>query len=508
MISKSPRFKAVYLSLSVLTLIFLSVNFVSNNTEISTELLFSEENKLIPENGKVGYFYGSSLSISGEYVIVGDTGRAYIFKKDPEKNTWSFQQMLEEPKGNRREQFGAVVAISDGYAIVGEHSDNDIYDIGGAAHIFKMDEKTKTWSHMQKLTPSDLADHDNFGNSVAIHGDYAIVGSIADDDMGFESGSAYIFKRDEGKETWSETSKLTASDGEVHDFFGESVAIYGDYAIVGAFCDDHIGIDSGSAYIFKKDPGKETWMQNQKLTVINSSDNNYFGCSVDIYENYAVVGAYCHDELGYGTGLANIYKLDEIKGTWDLKRTLMASDAKYGHYFGCSVSIYGDYTIVGAYGDYRELDYRFAYDWGAAYIFSKNQDGPDMWGQIKKLTASDGQNYDRFGASVAISENKAVVGTLITPVLSPNRKGSAYVFEHPKGKLQVLIKSKKAVRAGAMWHLEGMEKWLESRSTITINAGEETIVFKKIKTWRNPKKQKIIIEANKTTKVVVKYKPR
>jgi hypothetical protein len=100
----------------------------------------------------------------------------------------------------------------------------------------------------QQLTASDGAESDNFGWSVSISGDYAVVGAYGDDDKGSASGSAYVFVR--SGTTWTEQQKLTASDGASTDFFGHSVSISGDTAIVGADGNDDKGINSGSAYVF------------------------------------------------------------------------------------------------------------------------------------------------------------------------------------------------------------------------------------------------------------------
>ena len=117
----------------------------------------------------------------------------------------------------------------------------------GSAYIFKRD--GTSWSQQQKLTASDGAAGDDFGRSVSISGDYAIIGAYGDDDKGTNSGSAYIFKWN--GTGWVQQQKLTASDGAANDWFGHSVSISGDYAIIGADDDDDKGSSSGSAYIFK-----------------------------------------------------------------------------------------------------------------------------------------------------------------------------------------------------------------------------------------------------------------
>ena len=112
-----------------------------------------------------------------------------------------------------------------------------------------------------KITASDGAERDSFGRSVVISGDYAVVGAYLDDGAGQYSGSAYIFKRD--GTAWIEQDKITASDGAEGDFFGVSVAISGDYAVVGATGSGNADARSG-AYIFKRDG--TAWIEQDKIT--------------------------------------------------------------------------------------------------------------------------------------------------------------------------------------------------------------------------------------------------
>ena len=156
--------------------------------------------------------------------------------------------------------FGSSVSISGDYAIVGAPNDDEgVIKNSGCAYIF---ERTKgIWSEKAKLLAPDRSGNDVFGFSVSISGDYAIVGKPFDDHTGSNYGSAYIFHRTEplpGTIIWSQVAKLVAtteggaSDGGANDFFGTSVAINGDYAIVGAPNDDDNGSDSGTAYIYQR----------------------------------------------------------------------------------------------------------------------------------------------------------------------------------------------------------------------------------------------------------------
>jgi len=125
-----------------------------------------------------------------------------------------------------------------------------------------------------KITASDGAGNDRFGISVSVLGDYAIVGSYVDDDKGENSGSAYIFKLT--GTTWAEEDKLLASDGTASDFFGYSVSISGDYAVVGSRQNDDNGSNSGSAYIFKR--SGISWTEEAKLLPIDGAANDCDNC--------------------------------------------------------------------------------------------------------------------------------------------------------------------------------------------------------------------------------------
>jgi hypothetical protein len=144
------------------------------------------------------------------------------------------------------------------------------------------------WFEIQKLLASDGGDGDFFGVSVSISGDYAIIGAFGDD----LRGSAYVFVR--SGSSWLQEAKLVASDSSMDDMFGYSVSISGDYAIIGAFGDD----SRGSAYIFVR--SGSSWLQEAKLVASDGGDGDFFGFSVSISGDYAIIGAE-YDDLGRGS---------------------------------------------------------------------------------------------------------------------------------------------------------------------------------------------------------------
>jgi hypothetical protein len=264
------------------------------------------------------------------------------------------------------------------------------------------------WLEQDKLLASDGAERDWFGLSVSIDGDYAIVGAYLDDDNGEHSGSAYIFKR--SGTAWTEQAKLLASDGEYWDHFGYSVSIDGDYAIVGAD-----GGDGGSAYVFKR--GGSSWVQEAKLRALDGAWGERFGYSVSIDGDYVIVGASWDDDNGGESGSAYIFTRS---GTvWTEQAKLLASDGAADDMFGCSVSIDGDYVIIGAYWD-DDIGSKS----GSAYIFTRSG---TVWTEQAKLLASDGAAGDRFGGSVSIDGDYAIIGAS-SDNDNGDDSGSAYVF--------------------------------------------------------------------------------
>ena len=290
--------------------------------------------------------------------------------------------------------FGRSVAISGNYAIVGSYRDDSSR---GSAYIFNV----QTGNQLHKLLASDGASSDYFGYSVAIDGNYAIVGAYGDNSS---RGSAYIFDA----QTGTQLRKLLASDGANYDYFGTSVAIDGDYAIVGARQDDS---SRGSAYIFDV----QTGTQLRKLLASDRANSDLFGTSVAISGNYAIVGSPYDDDKGTDSGSAYIF--DVQTGTQLHK--LVASNGSSSDHFGYSVAISGNYAIVGSY---RDDNWR-----GSAYIFDV-QTGT----QLYTLLASGRASNDEFGRSVAISGNHAIVGT---PYDDDNGSdsGSAYIFNVQTG---------------------------------------------------------------------------
>ncbi|EJK47683.1 hypothetical protein THAOC_33579, partial [Thalassiosira oceanica] len=200
-----------------------------------------------------------------------------------------------------------------------------------------------------KLLAPDGAPFDYFGASVAVYRDTIVVGAEEDDDNGMRSGSAYVFVR--SGDEWTPEAKLLVPDGAAFDYFGHSVAIYGDSIVVGAYWDDDNGSASGSAHVFVRS-GKE-WTHKAKLLAPDGAADDKFGYSTAIYRDTIVVGAHLDDDNGYWSGSAHVFVQSEgpSQEGWTHQAKLLAPDGAEFDYFGGSVAIYGDIIVVSAYWD-------------------------------------------------------------------------------------------------------------------------------------------------------------
>ncbi len=317
-----------------------------------------QEVKLTANDGMVMDWFGTSVSISGDYIIVGapgsydDTGLAYIFRR--EGNTWTQEATLIASDSTKGHGFGRYVSISGDYVIVGAPWN---HENPGSAYIFRRE--GSTWSEEARLIASDGEWGDEFGTSVSISGDYTVIGAPGDNnDNGINAGSAYIFKRDGN--TWIQEVKLIQSDN-TEDYFGTSAAIDEDYIIIGAKEYNKYGLSfGGSANIYKHNG--DNWVQEAKLTAKNLMPSNYLDFDVTISNNHAVIGAIWANDNPIACSVT-VYSRNG--SAWTKQTNLNTIDSSQNDYFGFSVSISDNNVIVGApLGDGIRVDS------GSAYIFT------------------------------------------------------------------------------------------------------------------------------------------
>ena len=368
------------------------------------------------------------------------------------------QNFYELPKVNsehrdENEGFGTSVSISGNSCLVGASGEgkdlqNENYiENAGAAFIFELD-SLGCWIQSKKLIAPDRNVTDLFGLSVSIHGNTALVGAHSNDfnessqDSIREAGAAYFYEKNNLGQ-WEFIQKVVAFDRDEGAWFGSYVSVFNNYAIISSRFDDNDETGSnpisgaGSTYVYEKSQSGQ-WNFVQKLIAPDRAFGDRFGISNSIFENYLVIGAYREDDDTNGentlddSGSAYIFKREQ-NGQWNFNQKIIAFDRDDNDNFGESVSISGNYAVIGASAeDEDHLGENTINSAGSAYIFKRNQ--LDQWNFIQKITASDRAQFDQFGESVSISNNTIVTGAFyddenFNGEATLNNAGSVYVFK-------------------------------------------------------------------------------
>ncbi len=339
---------------------------------------------------------------------------------------WDKEPKLEAADGAAGDDFGypGGVAYESGYAVIGARGDDDNGTNSGSAYVFRHN-TDGTWTQEAKLLASDGAPYDRFGVAVAICGNLALVGAQAKDyetpdGLIYElAGAAYVFRRD-GTGSWSQEAKLTPSDPGVGRYFGCSVAIEGNTALISTPVARHCDgtLVTGAVYAFRRD-AYGNWIEED--TICSPDDDHVgrnFGEALCLADGVAVV---VNEENTDNNAIGSAFVFEQNQdATWSLASELIALDAQVGHQFGQSVAAYGDWIWVGA-----PLDDDIAYNSGAVYVFENTGGG---WIQHAKLTGSLAGDSSRFGADVGIFGNYAVVGAPGHIDPAKGQCGAFYVF--------------------------------------------------------------------------------
>jgi len=395
---------------------------------------WTEITKLLASDGAAEDLFGVSVALNGNTAVVGTpidddngarSGSAYIFERT-QSGGWKEVKKLVAPDGATRDKFGYSVAISGDIVVIGAPQD-DLEVQTGTAYVFERNQGgMDNWGVVKRLLASDGDLDDRFGFSVAISDNTIVVGAYHHDANGDASGAAYVFERNwDGTNGWGQVKKLTASDGESSDLLGYSVAISGDTAIVGAHGSDDRGAWTGAAYVFERDQGgSNNWGETRKLVATDGVAEDYFGFSVAGSGNVIVVGAPGDADNGNNAGSAYVFERNQGGvNNWGEVKKLRASDGEAHDSFGLPVAVSGNTVAIGAH--YEGTN---GYRAGAAYVFGRNQNGADLWGELGKLLPTDGASEDLFGFAVSISGD-TIIGGAHNDDDNGENSGAAYVFQ-------------------------------------------------------------------------------
>ena len=401
-----------------------------------TRILFPVDSRYV-----AGDRFGKSVSCDGDTIAVGaylddeggsSSGAVYVFERNLlGTSNWGQyrKKYISAYTTNPGDYYGCSVSVSSGTIVTGAYGDDDNGSNAGAAYISeRSNEGSDGWGYdgVKKLLPSDGAASDNFGYSVSICEDTVVVGAYLDDDNGTNSGSVYIFQRDfGGVDNWGQVTKITPDDGAASDYFGYSVSISGDIVAVGSYQDDDNGTNSGSVYVFYRSQGGfNNWGQVKKITPADGAAYDYFGRAVAYKGVALIVGAPGDDDNGSGSGSAYVFEIYHGgEDNWGQVNKLTASDGAAGDSFGCSVSVDLLTAVVGAYQDDDNGS-----NSGSAYIFMRRYpEGITNWLQEQKIVANNGLASDNFGEAVSINWNTVVIGASSDDDFG-SASGSVYVW--------------------------------------------------------------------------------
>ena len=322
-------------------------------------------------------------------LLVDESRAAYPITIDPTVTAVT----LLASDGVSSDEFGESVSVDGATAVFGAF---DKHTLQGAAYVFV--QSGSTWTQQAKLTASDGASGDQFGISVSVSGDTAVVGAFG---KSSGQGAAYVFVRSDG--IWSQQAELTASDGAGGDQFGISVSVNGATAVIGAASQ---ASGQGAAYVFVQ--SGSTWTQQAKLTASDGAAGDKLGASVSVNSGTVVAGA-----PGKASTQGAAYVFLQSGSTWTQQAKLTASDGAAGDSFGNAASLSGNTAVVGAYAKNSSQ--------GSAYVFARSG---ASWAQQAELTASDGKPGDHFGKSVGVDSGTVVAGANARSF----NTGAAYVF--------------------------------------------------------------------------------
>ncbi|MFK8013030.1 MAG: hypothetical protein AB8B80_13405 [Marinicellaceae bacterium] len=384
---------------------------------------WNESQKISLEDGRNNDYFGYSVDLSNNRLIIGaynddntdfnNSGSAYIY--DLEKGTWSLTQKLTASSINDNDYFGYSVSLNGDQALIGAYGSDLSNEDAGAAYVF--DYNGNTWQQSTLLLPEGN-NPSSFGASVELNNNQAIIGAHSHDFDNIDSGATFVFEFSDNQ--WLQSQVILPHDRESQDYFGQAVSVYNSHLFINAMYDDDNGINSGSVYNYIVENG--FWVQDRKIVSneIIGSPNSSFGISVSYDGNRLVVGSHTDDGKDQNSGAAYIYDL--IDNSWVLTQKIKPNIEIADEYFGKSVSLSGDRVLVGApagiISDSEGI--------GSAYIFDLIQ---GEWTQAQKISAADGQPNNKFGYSVSLFEERALIGAYGPYGRLGSDNGSAYIFD-------------------------------------------------------------------------------
>ncbi len=453
--------------------------------------LWTQQQELTAIDGNVGDFFGSAIALSGNMIIVGaygddigsvaNQGAAYVFTRLNPTAEWQLVERLTANDGSSDDNFGFAVAASGNRVVIGapnkavgmNYSQGAIYvftltgstwsqvrivaergstnellgrsisfnglrilggargisdrsyrDVGGG-YLFSL--VGSSWLQVQKLTINESRNTAWYGDSVALDGDYLLLATG-------QVPKIYVFHRSsDTTPSWTQQQQVKTIGGAQGDQFGYSVSATSDRIVVGAPYQDKDGnMDQGAAFVFLKSPTTNQWSQEQALFAFDGAAGDHFGSSVAMNANgnKIAIGAPDVDaRRGPGQGAAYIFVRSLTSPPWSEEQKLVGSATEAGDHFGSSISMnnepsVNERVIVGVPMD----DVGATVDQGSVYTFFYSAFDTPSWSEEQQLIADDGATRSHFGHSVSLNGDRVIVGAPDHRVGTNDAQGKAYVF--------------------------------------------------------------------------------
>ena len=369
------------------------------NTEIITVQSFSNNNyqmqqaQFFSPNPRSAEFFGGYVDSHRDYMIASGQGQAVIYVQDGD--SWQEQQVLTSSGSTGT--FGVPVAISDSYAAVGTST----------GQIVLFSRSGTDWSEHVILSVQNLSDFNNV-SSLSLSDDMLIVS----DDNANRTGVVVVFTNKQGN--WSQTQQIIPDELNDFDAFGTSTALTKNYLAIGSQGDDEKAVSAGAVYLYENDNG--TWLFSEKLFASDASSSANFGYSIDLDVDVLIVGS---------PGLVEgAYIFNYSNGSWIEDSKLQPSTNAANIEFGYSVGITGNYLLVGSPSS-DDLPDGQGIDNGCVFVFMHSG---GSWLEMSRLLANDASSIDKFGTSLSMSSEGAIISAPSYKVGNAASAGTVYIF--------------------------------------------------------------------------------
>ena len=354
--------------------------------------------KLIGSNTMMNDQFGSSIDISGDFAVIG-TNRAesvYVFQKNG--TNFSESQILTASNGSNNDRFGLSVSIDGNRVLVGAPRRSNSR---GSVYLFELmnGQWVETFEFIGPITFRGGGQFgDDFGQSVLLSGDYAIIGATGENRN--VAGSVYVYKYNGSQ--WIQEARLSASDVNSRNNFGLSTQILNNRIYVGA------PFSVGAVYEYVFD-GMD-WIENNKITPLDPPTFG-FGNQVEINSDYLIIAARSDGSVAQNGGASFVYSLSS-NDEWIQTQELFSSDIEMNDQFGYAMALYDDSLVITSFRN-------------KAYLF---KEVPNGWREVKMINPSENVSSDIFGFSAALENESILIGSILNANQMGQAQGAVFTF--------------------------------------------------------------------------------